>query len=68
MRNIAFVSILYVGVALGSTTPCFGQKLGPFPGDTAPAVIAQQLDGSTLDLADLQRPASTVVLHFWGVN
>lgn len=68
VRNIVIVSILSAGVALAISTPCFAQKLGPFPGDTAPAVIAQQLDGSTLDLADLQRPASTVVLHFWGVT
>jgi hypothetical protein len=40
--------------------------VGPFPGQTAPTVATPLKDGTTL--ADLQRTASTIVLHFWGVT
>lgn len=66
VRKLLAGLVLALSVCLSSATPCSSQPVGPFPGQTAPDVAARLKDGATL--ADLQRTASTIVLHFWGVT
>jgi hypothetical protein len=59
-------AVFVAALTLGA--PAVAQEAAPFPGHAAPSFSARLADGTTVTLADLQRSAPTLVLHFWGIT
>jgi len=64
---VRMVALLVLAVSIVGQ-PITAQERAPFPGRLAPVIVGSLADGSAINMPALERVASIVVLHFWGVT